>query len=112
MVVSVNERSSEIGLRLAIGATPVEILGMFLFEGFVLILTAGCLGIVAGYFLTQGILKPLPTMIPDYEGWEFTFSAMALIKTMTLLIIAAFLGGFLPAWKACRMEPIQALRHE
>jgi len=110
MAVSVNERSREIGLRIAVGATPLDILSMFLLEGFLLVLASGVFGIVGGYFLTAYVLSPLPRLIPDYEEWQFTFSAAALIKTLVILMLSGLLGGLLPAWRACRIEPVEALK--
>lgn len=110
MMVSVSERAPEIGLRLAVGATPMGILRMFLAEGFLLVIVSGLVGLAVGYVFTQEILKPLPQLVPDYRQWQFTFTGKALFKTMTILLASGFLGGFLPAWRACRMDPMAAIR--
>jgi putative ABC transport system permease protein len=112
LVVSVNERTREIGLRMAVGASQARILFMFLMEGFRIMAAGGALGIVGGYFLTIHILRPLPNLITGYKGWTFTFSGESVWKAMVVLTISAFLACLLPAWRAARLDPSRALRRE
>ena len=111
MVLSVNQRKHEIGIRRAVGATKIDILGLFLFEGFLLITAGGVLGIIGGFFLTQEILKPLPDLISTYKGWDFHFTTFAVIRTLGVLFFMAFLSSLIPSWHAAKLDPVQALRH-
>lgn len=112
MIVSVNERIREIGLRIAVGAGPMDILGLFLVEGFTMIFIAGLFGLLGGWAITEYLLMPLPGLIEQYARWRITFSSVALIKTLMVLVVSAFAGGFIPAWHACRVDPAVALRQE
>ncbi len=104
MLVSVTERTREIGIRLAIGAQESQVLLQFLVEAVVLSLFGGAIGILAGLGLaalaTQAIQIPF---IPDPATVLVAFGFAALIGV---------LFGFFPARRAARMNPIEALRHE
>ena len=104
MLVSVTERTREIGLRMAVGARGRDILRQFLVEAVVLCLTGGAMGIVLGHGGSQLVRLLL--------GWpvETSFAAIA-----TAVLVSAGVGiifGFYPAWKASRLDPIEALRYE
>jgi putative ABC transport system permease protein len=104
MLVSVTERTREIGLRLAIGARGSEVLMQFLIEAITLSLLGGALGVLCGLgisFAATRALKLPFTVVPDIVLIAFGFSAT---------VGVAF--GFLPARKASRLNPIAALRHE
>jgi putative ABC transport system permease protein len=104
MLVSVTERTREIGLRLAIGARGKDVLLQFLVEAIVLSLLGGLLGIAMGYGLSGAAEKFLswPTSIPpEAIGMAFGFAA-----------ITGVFFGFYPAMKASRLDPIEALRFE
>jgi putative ABC transport system permease protein len=104
MLVSVTERTHEIGLRLAIGALENEVLLQFLIEAIVLSALGGVIGIViatvASYWLSHLMSVP----------YEFDTS----INLLALLFSAAIgmVFGYFPARRAARMDPIEALRHE
>jgi putative ABC transport system permease protein len=104
MLVSVTERTREIGIRLAIGARGHEVLLQFLVEAIVLSTIGGVIGIGLGlggsWAATKGLMLPF-VFLPDIVAGAFIFSA---------LVGVAF--GFLPARKAARLNPIEALRHE
>ena len=104
MMVSVTDRTHEIGLRMAVGATRREILWQFLVEAATLTLVGGLLGILIG--LTSGqVLKSALNMASGVPIWS------AVLATLVSIGIGlAF--GLLPANRAARMDPVEALRHE
>jgi putative ABC transport system permease protein len=104
MLVSVTERTREIGIRIAIGAHGSDVLRQFLIEAVLLSLLGGALGILSGYGLSELVTHyfGLPTLVPLWSvGIAFGISS---------LIGIGF--GFLPAYKAAQLDPIDALRHE
>jgi len=104
MLVSVAERTREIGIRMSIGARERDILVQFLVEAVVLTLIGGVLGIVVGSVGAVGLGRALDLqMAPSPK-------AIAVAVATSLLIGTAF--GFLPAWRAAKLDPIAALRVE
>jgi len=104
MLVSVTERTREIGLRMAVGAQPQDILWQFLVEAVVLCLAGGLVGIALGRFasyLVTAILK-----------WPTEASIGAVIAAVTVSVSVGVIFGFYPAWMASRLDPIDALRFE
>lgn len=104
MLVSVTERTKEIGLRMAVGAKNSDILKQFLIESVVLCLIGGALGILLGRscsFLVSLILK-----------WPTATSLGAITVAVLVSAGTGIIFGFYPAWKASRMNPIEALRYE
>ncbi len=104
MLVSVTERTREVGLRLAVGARSPDVLLQFLIEAVVLCLLGGIGGIILGLFATE--------MIASYAGWPALFSTEAMIVAVTVSAAVGVFFGFYPAWKASRLDPIVALRSE
>ena len=104
MLVSVTERTSEIGLKKAIGAGKGVILGQFLTEAVVLTSLGGLLGVIVGVILSKVIsaLNGSPTSISPASA------VLAVIFSMAIGIIF----GLLPSYKAANLNPIDALRHE
>jgi putative ABC transport system permease protein len=104
MLVSVTERTREIGLRQAVGATPGDIQVQFLSEALMLSLLGGLIGVLAGVGGSQlfGQLSDMRTVILPYSI-ILSFSSSALI---------GIFFGFIPAQKAAQLDPIEALRHE
>ena len=98
MLVSVTERTREIGLRMAVGARARDILRQFLVEAVVLCLGGGVAGILCG----RGALLNWPT-IP---------SLLAVIAAVAVSVTVGMVFGYYPAWKASRLDPIDALRFE
>jgi putative ABC transport system permease protein len=106
MLVSVTERTREIGLRKAIGATANAILSQFLIEAIVLSLVGGALGIVIGAGIALSI-----TLIPDI-GFRPTVQVSAIALAVGFSIVVGLFFGIYPARRASRLNPIDALRYE
>ncbi len=106
MLVSVSERTREIGLRKAVGARPSAILTQFLVEAVVLCLIGGCIGLFLGHGLAVTISKVVPMM----ESTRIPLWAVLLSFGFSALVGIVF--GMFPAIKAARLNPIDALRHE
>ncbi len=104
MLVSVTERTREIGLRMAVGARPADILRQFLVEAIVLCLLGGALGILLG----RGASLYLNWML----GWPIQVSVPAIIAAFLVSGSVGVIFGYYPAWKASRLDPIEALRYE
>ena len=104
MLVSVTERTREIGIRMAVGARGLDILVQFLVEAVTLSALGGFIGIGAGIAAARGISSAMewPSLTPiSWIGVAFLSSA-----------VAGIVSGFYPAWKASRLDPIEALRYE
>ncbi len=104
MLVSVTERTSEIGLKKAIGARKNAILAQFLTEAAVLTSVGGILGVLAGVVVSQVIHRVTQTPV----GFDLFFSIVAVVFSMAIGLIF----GFFPSVKAANMDPIEALRRE
>ncbi len=104
MLVSVTERTREIGIRKAIGANRRAILAQFIIEAIILCEIGGVLGVVFGIFggNVVGILLEVPAIIP----WEWVAIGLGVCSLVGLLF------GVYPAWKAATLDPIEALRYE
>lgn len=104
MLVSVTERTKEIGLRMSVGARGIDIMMQFLIESIMISLTGACLGVALGYgasALAKNVLL-MPCSVPFWSVW-LSFA------------VCTFIGiffGYLPARKAARMDPIEAIRYE
>jgi putative ABC transport system permease protein len=104
MLVSVTERTREIGIRMAIGASQSDILLQFLVEAIVLSLCGGVLGLGVGLGVNAGIARAL--------GWALTVPPSAVMLAVGVSATVGVVFGFLPAHRASRLDPIEALRHE
>lgn len=102
MLVSVTERTKEIGVRKAIGARSVDIITQFLIEAATLTGMGGVLGIIIGVLLSLLIQMIIPTYVPLW----------APIVGFVVSVGLGLVFGLLPAWKAARLNPIDALRYE
>jgi putative ABC transport system permease protein len=111
MLVSVTERTREIGLRMALGARPRDILRQFLVESVVLASVGGVIGITLGVGASAAITGVINAVLPSAD-WPFLVSVPA---TLIALAFAAGVGvffGFYPARRASRLDPIESLRYE
>jgi putative ABC transport system permease protein len=104
MLVSVTERTREIGIRMAIGATERDVQQQFLIESIVLSLIGGVIGILIGLISSY--------MITHTLGWPVLVSTKAVITATIFSAAVGIFFGFYPARKAARLDPIDALRYE
>ena len=104
MLVSVTERTREIGLRMAIGAKGRDILEQFLVEAMTLATLGGLIGIVLGFLASE--------LIAILAGWAIQLSLISIILAVGFSAAIGIFFGFYPAKKAAMMQPIQALRYE
>lgn len=104
MLVSVTERTKEIGIRKAVGATHLDILFQFLIEALVLTTIGGIVGLILGEIssLLMNWLSPLPAYVPLWT----MFTAIGVSSAIGVI------SGLYPAWKAARLDPVVALSYE
>ncbi|HEX7951216.1 MAG TPA: ABC transporter permease [Candidatus Limnocylindrales bacterium] len=104
MLVSVRERTREIGIRKAIGARGRDILAQFLVEALTLSLLGGLIGIVVGLAVSAAI--------GEYAGWGFHFNPSTVVAAVLFSLAVGVVFGVWPARQAARLDPITALRYE
>jgi ABC-type antimicrobial peptide transport system permease subunit len=104
MLVSVTERTREIGLRMAVGARPGDILRQFLTEAVMLCLIGGAMGVLLGWLGSWGVRA--------FLHWRTEPSLPAVVAAVGVSALVGVAFGFYPAWKASRLDPIDALRYE
>jgi ABC-type antimicrobial peptide transport system permease subunit len=104
MLVSVTERTREIGLRMAVGAWSRDILQQFLAESVILCFCGGVVGILAG--------RGISLLVRAFLGWPTELSLGAIVAAFAVSVTVGIVFGFYPAWKASRLDPIIALRYE
>ncbi len=104
MLASILERTREIGLRRAIGATQHDIRNQFLIESSILSLLGGLIGIIIGYILTFGVTS--------FSDWETAVSLWSIVLSVGVSSIIGIIFGYFPASKAAELDPIEALRYE
>ena len=109
MFVSVTERIAEIGLRKSIGAKYKDILRQFLMEAVILTMAGGAIGFLTGSFLAWLAIQ----VINHYQpGWTYLISWNGALLGFSVSTIIGVVFGYLPARKAAKLHPIEALRHE
>jgi len=104
MLVSVTERTREIGLRMAVGARTRDILGQFLVEAVTLSLIGGLVGVTLGIGTAMAIAS--------FAGWHISISPQAVALAVAFAFVIGVFFGFYPARKAARLNPVEALRFE
>ena len=104
MLTSVKERTKEIGLRMAVGARPIDVLNQFLIEAVILCLIGGVGGILLGHGASYVVSQTL--------GWPTMTSLPAWAAAVGVSAMVGIVFGFYPAWTASRLDPIEALRYE
>ncbi len=104
MLATILERTREIGIRRALGATRRDILTQFLFEATLLSFSGGLLGIVLGALMTQGIAS--------YANWKTIIEPTSIILAFGVSVTVGIVFGMYPARKAAMLDPIESLRHE
>jgi putative ABC transport system permease protein len=104
MLVSVRERTREIGIRKAIGARGRDILAQFLVEALALSLAGGLIGIALGVIASLGI--------GAYAGWGFVFNPATVVVAVGFSLVVGIVFGVWPASQAARLDPVVALRYE
>lgn len=120
MLITVKERTREIGIRKALGATPMSIIGMILQESVFITIIAGYLGMIAGIGLVEGVASIIPEATPgrggDGGGMSFMGKpeidfAVAMSATV-ILILMGTIAGLIPATRAANIDPITAIRDQ
>ena len=104
MLVSVTERTREIGLRMAVGARPRDILNQFLIEAVTLSLVGGAIGVLLGAVATWAL--------GNFAGWQVSMTLGSIALAAGFSAVVGVFFGFYPARRASRLLPIQALRYE
>jgi putative ABC transport system permease protein len=104
MLVSVRERTREIGIRKAVGARQRDILAQFLIEALTLSVLGGAIGIVLGLGVSA--------VIGAVAGWGFQFSGLTVVAAVVFSLLVGIVFGVWPARQAARLDPVSALRYE
>ncbi|MBE7640720.1 FtsX-like permease family protein [Salegentibacter sp. BLCTC] len=108
MLIIVKERTREIGIRKALGAEPLSIVGMVLHESIFVTAIAGFVGLIASLLLLEFVGPLIETPYIANPAVNFNVA----LTTVFILILAGAIAGFFPAWRAARIKPIVALRDE
>jgi putative ABC transport system permease protein len=117
MLVAVTQRTREIGISKSLGATRRSILSQFLLEAMTIVTAGGLLGVALGFCITHliGSLPLLGPLFKDTSGTgdiHLSISAFAIITSTLMLELVGLVSGILPAVRASRLDPIEALRYE
>lgn len=109
MVMSVSERTREIGVKKALGAEDLDILAEFVLEAAVIGLVGGLVGLALGW----GMATLLNSTVAEELGGEvFTVTPRLVLGAVTFAVVLGIVAGLYPAWRAARLDPVQALRSE
>ncbi len=102
MLVSVTERTREIGVRMAVGARPRDVMSQFLIEATTLALIGGVAGILLGLIGAVSVSR--------FIGWPLYVDVNSIVMAVVVSGLIGILSGFYPAWRASRLDPVEALR--
>jgi putative ABC transport system permease protein len=105
MLVSVTERTREIGVRMAVGARRLDILMQFLIEASVISVLGGALGVLMGYVFTDR-LEHITQILKTY------MTTASIVTALVMAILTGVVSGIYPAVRASRLDPVEALRYE
>ena len=108
MLIIVKERTKEIGIRTAIGAQPLSIIGMILHESVFVTAIAGFVGLISSLILLEFVGPLIETDFISNPSVDFGVA----ITTVIILVVAGAVAGFFPAYRASNIKPIVALRDE
>jgi putative ABC transport system permease protein len=112
MLVSVTERTWEIGLRKAVGAKRRDVLFQFLIESAVISVTGGIIGILIGVFFGIGAAKLFSTFVAKGTNWPSVVSIQSIIVASSVSFAIGIVFGLYPANRAAKLMPTEALRHK
>ena len=104
MLVSVHERTREIGVRRAVGARQVDIRNQFVIESFAITAVGGVVGILVGLAIAKGVAA--------YAGWKTIVTVSSILVSVGVSAGVGLAFGIYPALRAARLDPIEALRYE
>ena len=104
MLANVTERRREIGIRRAVGATQADIMQQFVTEALGICLFGGVVGLLVGLLFTKGVVA--------LTGWKTVTSLAGMALALSVSMVDGVIFGSYPAYKAARMDPIDALRDE
>ena len=111
LLISVKERTKEIGIRRALGATPLEVRTQIILESVFLTILAGIIGIILGAFVLSGI-NAYTIDMTDFPYTNPTVPIYYILGALALMVILGTLIGIIPAQRAVSIKPIDALREE
>lgn len=109
MLVSVSQRTREIGLRKAVGASNKNIMAQFLLEAITITLSGGIIGIIVGSMTS--IIISIGARVLGYN-WDLVISFFSMLLALLVSVIVGLVFGLYPAHKASKLQPVEALRHE
>ncbi len=109
MLVSVTERTKEIGLRKAVGAGEQDVLRQFLLEAVLLTMAGGIIGVAVGVLTSYGSAAVISNFV---DGWEANVPVEAVLLGVAVSTVVGLAFGYYPARRAARLDPIEALRYE
>ena len=113
MLIIIKERTKEIGIQRAIGATPWKIMSQIIFESVFLTALAGYLGLVCGVAIVEGVNYLLVSSGADMEMFKHPEVDFGIaIKALIILVVSGVFAGMIPAYRAIKLKPIDALRDE
>jgi len=107
--VTVTERTREIGVRRAIGANPTSIMMQFLLESAVIALAGGLIGIFGGIAVSWTTATVLTKLL---GSWQLHIEPWSIALGLGLSVSTGIIFGIFPAWRAARLDPVEALRYE